>query len=46
MYVSFNHLNLINEVPAIEGIGSQYQKIINLYAVIKKFNLKYIHIPI
>ena len=46
MYVSFNHLNPINEVPALEGVGSQYQKIINIYAVIKKFNLKYIHIPI
>ena len=46
MYVSFNHLNPCNNINGLEGIGSQYQKIINLYAVIKKFNLKYIHIPI
>ena len=45
MYATYNHLNPCN-INALEGIGSQYQKIINLYAVIKKFNLKYIHIPI
>jgi len=45
MYVSYNYLNPCN-IKATEGIGSQYQKIINLYAVIKKFNLKYIHIPL
>ena len=45
MYVSYNYLNPCN-IKSTEGIGSQYQKIINLYAVSKKFNLKYIHIPI
>jgi len=45
MYVSYNYLNSFN-IKSTEGVGSQYQKIINLYAVIKKFNLKYIHIPI
>jgi hypothetical protein len=45
MYVSFNYLNPCN-IKATEGAGSQYQKIINLYAVIKKYNLKYIHIPL
>jgi len=45
MYVSYNYLNSFN-IRSTEGVGSQYQKIINLYAVIKKFNLKYIHIPI
>jgi len=45
MYVSYNYLNPCN-IKATEGVGSQYQKIINLYAVIKKFNLKYIHIPL
>jgi hypothetical protein len=45
MYATYNHLNPCN-INTLEGVGSQYQKIINLYAVIKKFNLKYIHIPI
>ena len=45
MYVSFNYLNYCN-IKATEGVGSQYQKIIELYAVIKKYNLKYIHIPL
>jgi len=45
MYVSYNYLNYCN-IKATEGVGSQYQKIIELYAVIKKFNLKYIHIPL
>ena len=46
MYVTFNHLNPCNVIPALEGVGSLYQKIINLYAVAKKHNLKYIHIPV
>jgi hypothetical protein len=45
MYITYNHLNP-HGFGAIEGIGSQYQKIIILYATIKKYNLKYIHIPI
>jgi hypothetical protein len=45
MYISFNYLNPCN-IKALEGVGSPYQKIINLYAVIKKHNFKYIHIPI
>jgi hypothetical protein len=46
MYVTFNHLNPCNVIPALEGVGSLYQKIINLYAVAKKHDLKYIHIPV
>jgi hypothetical protein len=45
MFITYNHLNP-HGYNALEGVGSQYQKIINLYAVIKKYNLKYIHIPI
>ena len=45
MYVSYNYLNTCN-IKEIEGIGSQYQKIITLFAVVKKNNLKYIHLPI
>jgi len=45
MYITYNYLNPCN-IKSLEGVGSQYQKIINLYAVIKKYNLKYIHIPL
>lgn len=45
MYITYNYLNTCN-IKELEGIGSQYQKIITLYAVAKKNNLKYIHIPI
>ena len=45
MYVTYNYLNPCN-IKELEGIGSQYHKIITLYAVAKKNNLKYIHIPI
>jgi len=45
MYITYNYLNTCN-IKELEGIGSQYQKIITLYAVARKHNLKYIHIPI
>jgi len=45
MYITFNYLNTCN-IIATEGVGSQYHKIITLYAVAKKNNIKYIHIPI
>lgn len=45
MYIAFNYLNPCNLI-ATEGVGSPYQKIISIYAVIKKYNYKYIHIPI
>jgi hypothetical protein len=45
MYITYNYLNSCN-IKEIEGIGSQYHKIITLYAVAKKNNIKYIHIPI
>ena len=45
MYITYNYLNTCN-IKELEGIGSQYQKIITLYAVAKKHNLKYIHVPI
>jgi hypothetical protein len=45
MYISYNFLNTSN-IKELEGIGSQYHKIITLYAVAKKNNIKYIHIPI
>lgn len=45
MYITYNYLNTCN-ISEIEGIGSQYHKIITLYAVAKKNNIKYIHIPI
>jgi hypothetical protein len=45
MYITYNYLNTCN-IKELEGVGSQYQKIITLYAVAKKYNLKYIHIPI
>ena len=46
MYATYNHLNPCNIVKSLEGIGSQYRKIISVYSVAKKHNLKYIHIPI
>lgn len=46
MYITYNHLNPCNIVKSLEGIGSQYRKIISVYSVAKKNNLKYIHIPI
>ena len=45
MYISYNFLNTCN-IKELEGIGSQYHKIITLYAVARKNNIKYIHIPI
>jgi len=45
MYITYNYLNNCNDND-IEGVGSQYLKIITLYAVTKYYNLKYIHIPI
>ena len=41
MYITYNYLNTCN-IKELEGIGSQYQKIITLYAVARKHNLKYI----
>lgn len=46
MYITYNHLNPCNIVKSLEGVGSQYRKIISVYSVAKKNNLKYIHIPI
>jgi len=46
MYISYNHLNPCNIVKSLEGVGSQYRKIISIYSVATKHNLKYIHIPI
>jgi len=45
MYITFNYLNTCN-IDDTEGFGSQYHKIITLYAVACKYNMKYIHIPI
>lgn len=45
MYLTYNFLNTCN-IEELEGIGSQYHKIITLYAVARKNNIKYIHIPI
>lgn len=45
MYITYNYLNTCN-IDETEGIGSQYQKIISIYAVARKNNIKYIHIPI
>ena len=45
MYITYNYLNTYN-FKELKGVGSQYQKILTLYAVAKKNNLKYIHIPI
>jgi hypothetical protein len=46
MYLTYNHLNPCNIVKSLEGVGSQYRKIISIYSFAKKHNLKYIHIPI
>jgi len=40
--LTYNYLNTCN-IKELEGIGSQYQKIITLYAVAKKNNIKYIY---